>query len=283
MKKIVYAFFIAPLLMVSNPSFAEDLNTSEEGGSVSAETVVEEPGMSPGENAGWVAVDSNGNSVSGVMVCTPEVCGQTGPGSWVELAIQDGIIPPGSTLVLQTTQDPSGSISSPTGQGNVAGYSDAQYNFDNKEWTTNVGDSTYRIPIEYPGETPIECITNCLPETSVPPECTSQECLDTISPPEQQEQPAAKEDNVLVEQKSNQFIVTSSGPGLDKIKIFFKKKVRSFSFVAYDQKLGISKRFTVKRKKASFSHPFDIPERYETWDIIVKGKNVKDVVLVYDV
>jgi len=105
--------------------------------------------MAPGEHGGWIAVDPSGNPVSGGMVCTPEVCGQTGPGSFVELLYGPDT---NIRLVLQTLQDPEEARRSPNGVGNVATYSGGTYNFDSGEWTMpGAQGEVYRIPLAYPG------------------------------------------------------------------------------------------------------------------------------------
>lgn len=107
------------------------------------------PGMAPGEHGGWVAVDSQGNQVSGVMVCTPEVCGQSGPGSFASLLY------PGRTditLVIKFLQDPVEAANSANGVGNVAGHNGGTYNHSTGQWTyTNSAGQVYQIPLAYPG------------------------------------------------------------------------------------------------------------------------------------
>ena len=107
------------------------------------------PGMAPGEHAGWVAVNPDGSRASGTMVCTPEVCGQTGPGSWLELAFGAGT---NLRLVLESLQDPVEAATSPNGIGNVAGGWGQHYDFETGRWTMQGSDGKiYEVPLAYPG------------------------------------------------------------------------------------------------------------------------------------
>jgi hypothetical protein len=127
------------------------------------------PGMAPGEHAGWAIVNDQGQITGGVIVCTPEVCGS----GWFA----------GQHVVLQTLQDPVEAAQSSNGVGNVAGYSNATYDFNNNRWTTQGNNgSTLEIPLAYPGAdrggnvNQPTCIDNCStpdPITSPTPDPTS--------------------------------------------------------------------------------------------------------------
>jgi hypothetical protein len=150
--KTVFIGILTTLLVLNVPVIMAEENVEPEA---SSEIVLETdptyaPGMSPGEHGGWVAVGPDGTPIGGVIVCTPEVCGQSGPGSFLELMYgEDTEI----VFVLQTLQDPVEAANSENGVGNVAGHSGAVYDFINNRWTIGgPNGSIYQIPLAYPGE-----------------------------------------------------------------------------------------------------------------------------------
>jgi len=107
------------------------------------------PGMAPGEHAGWVAVDPDGNQIGGTIVCTPEVCGDTGPGSFTELVHGAGT---DIKYVLKFLQDPVEAAQSPNGVGNVAGHNGGTYDHATGTWSYSDGAGRiFEIPLAYPG------------------------------------------------------------------------------------------------------------------------------------
>lgn len=107
------------------------------------------PGMAPGEHAEWAAVDPEGNVRQSGFVCTPEVCGQTGPGSWLELVFGSGT---DLRLIVKSLQDPVEAANSPNGIGNVVASPGGRYDWDRGAWIREgEGGQVYEIPLGYPG------------------------------------------------------------------------------------------------------------------------------------
>ena len=138
---------------IAAPSWAEESSDSADPGIVAEPEPEPEPshapGMAPGEHGGWVAVDRDGNQLHGTIVCTPEVCGQTGPGSFVELVYGAGT---DIRYVLKFLQDPVEAAQSPNGVGNVAGHNGGRYDHATGKWTyTDEAGRIFEIPLAYPG------------------------------------------------------------------------------------------------------------------------------------
>ncbi len=107
------------------------------------------PGMAPGEHGGWVAVNPDGKQIGGTIVCTPEVCGDTGPGTYTELVHGTGT---DIKYVLKFLQDPVETAQSPNGVGNVAGHNRGTYDHSTGTWTYSDGAGRiFEIPLAYPG------------------------------------------------------------------------------------------------------------------------------------
>ena len=107
------------------------------------------PGMAPGEHAEWAAVDPQGNVVQSGFVCTPEVCGQTGSGSWLELVFGAGT---DLRLIVKSLQDPVEAANSPNGIGNVVASPGGRYDWENNRWIREGENGRiYEIPLGYPG------------------------------------------------------------------------------------------------------------------------------------
>lgn len=107
------------------------------------------PGMAPGEHAEWAAVDPDGNVRQSGFVCTPEVCGQTGPGSWLELVFGAGT---DLRLVVKSLQDPVEAANSANGIGNVVASPGGRYDWESGRWIREgEGGRIYEIPLAYPG------------------------------------------------------------------------------------------------------------------------------------
>jgi hypothetical protein len=117
----------------------------------------------PDSAHGYAVVDASGN-VLNAIVCAYNVCGKDN--NWLNLAISQGAIPSGAKLILQTLRDQE--------TGNVAGYMNAKYDFNNKIFIINgsicAGDfnnrvcnteAIFKIPVAYPGSQELTCIQNC--------------------------------------------------------------------------------------------------------------------------
>lgn len=105
--------------------------------------------MAPGEHAEWAAVDPDGNVRMSGFVCTPEVCGQTGPGSWLQLVFGSDT---NLRLVVKSLQDPVEAANSANGIGNVVASPGGRYDWDRGAWIREgEGGRIYEIPLGYPG------------------------------------------------------------------------------------------------------------------------------------
>lgn len=297
MKKIICLATVVSVIFISQPAFAEDSsssttiensvveNNNEQSNEVPEPTPeptpepapeptpdpTPEPGMSQGEHGGWAAVNPDGSIVGGIMVCTPEVCGQTGPGSWLDIAIQNGVLPPGVRLVLQTLQDPVEAANSPNGIGNVAGFSDATYSFENNEWTFQNQGATYRIPLAYPGrdqggnENSPECVLDC-PTEEPEPLVDGGEGIGQNSPSQ-----GGGEETVTIQQRSNSFFVDTKNNSINYLTISVKNKTKYLYIIA--KKPGKTKTWKIITKRNKNFVKFKIPKKYDGWNIFITNKN----------
>ena len=228
------------------------------------------PGMAPGEHGGWLLVMPDGRAYGGVMVCTPEVCGQTGSGSFIDHLIKNREVAPGTRFVLQTLQDPVEAKNSSNGIGNVAGYNEGRYNFETNRWTIsddkNYGSPVYEIPLAYPGtdrggnKNPLICIDNCpvieptpspspsVPEESETPAPDDQDSV-TIQERRVSVKPSVVNNAVVINKKLN-----------DKV---FKNQVRVVATKGNKKKVWTQQ---VSGKIVSIK----IPRKYLFWNISIR-------------
>lgn len=233
------------------------------------------PQISSGDHSGWMAVNPDGSPASDIIVCTIEVCGQTGENSWLDTAIKDGTLSPGVTLVLQTLQDPIEAANSINGVGNVSGYPESRYDFINNRWIMDGPDgSVYQIPLAYPGtdlggntNLPF-CIENC-PIIEAPEEILDQPIVEEIP-----------DGNLSTTQTRNfvKKITTSKKNFSFKIKINKKNKVKFGKIWVIAQKNKIKNvwKFEINKKNKVF---ITLPIEYLEWNISInyKLKNNKKI------
>jgi hypothetical protein len=176
---ITFGIFNSPVVANSTETTSDESNTEI----VSDQTTEPEPELEQKPNTtpivdnsmpkevtdnpdlgnGYAVIDSNG-VISNVIVCSYNVCGANN--DWLDVAIKNGAIQPGSRLVLQTTRNKE--------TGNVAGYTNAQYNNETNTFTVNGSicsgnrenqicntDAIFEIPVAYPGSQEKVCIQNC--------------------------------------------------------------------------------------------------------------------------
>jgi hypothetical protein len=130
---------------------------------ISQNSTIETITQNPDLGHGYAAIDTNGN-VLNIIVCAHNVCGKDS--NWLNLAISQGVFPPGTKLVLQTLRNQE--------TGNVAGYIDAWYDNEKNIFTVNrpicAGTmdnqvcntkAIFEIPVAYPGSQELKCIQNC--------------------------------------------------------------------------------------------------------------------------
>lgn len=138
----------------------EEPASSEKSSSVDS-TVPKEVTDNPNEEHGYAVVREDG-TVSNIVVCSYSVCGANN--DWLDTAIRNGAIEPGSRLVLQTLKDKE--------TGNVAGYREAKYDSQTNSFTVTIcnqmgpngctdNGETVQIPVAYPGSKEPTCISNC--------------------------------------------------------------------------------------------------------------------------
>lgn len=238
-------------------------------------------GMSPGEHGGWAIVNPDG-SAGGTIVCTPEVCGQTGDGSLLDTMIKNGSVSSGATFIIQTLQDPVEAANSENGVGNVAGYSGARYDFVNKRWT--IKDNTdkyiftfnppiYQIPLAYPGTdlggntNLLSCIENCPVEE---PEGD----IDILADDSPSEGPGGS--NVIENTSSTEtfarsiFVDTKTkNTSLSFVSKVHKKRAIRFGKIWVIAKNNIDKKiwkFDVKKKGGVL---IVLPIKYSDWNIYI--------------
>lgn len=276
--KIVVASAAILLIGVVAPasSFAEEVDTVTENVTIEdtsiTETVSEpeptyDPGMSPGEHGAWVPVDANGNAFADVIVCTPEVCGESGPGSFAELAFGEG-----TKMILQTLQDPVEAANSDNGVGNVAGYNNATYNSNESRWEIHEvpedygPNRVYEIPLAYPGseEGKLICLENCPEEpidsgTSVSTDSTTTS-TDIISVATQEQETVSEE----IVAKQGQYFVSRIinntkieylivKPKIKKNKFFFwynagtKRLHKNVTAIFENNENKVSKSFKIRK------------------------------------
>lgn len=120
MKKILSLTILFTILF-SNNSFAEEIVTDE----TNVTQVQDESAWD--QASGWAVVDSSGQ-VSNIIVCTNAVCGND---DFLNTAIQNGAIAPGSKIVRQT----------PTGGGYWGTY-------DNDTETFTIDRGCYNCPLD---------------------------------------------------------------------------------------------------------------------------------------
>jgi hypothetical protein len=177
---ITFGIFNSPVVANSVETNSDESNTEivsdQTSETESNETLEPEPDVtpivdvsvpkevtdSPDLGQGYAVVGADG-VVSNIIVCSYNVCGSNN--NWLELAISNGAIQPGSRLVLQTTRNQE--------TGNVAGYIGSTYNPETNSFTISKcsqmlhtccaeGTPVYQIPFAYPGSQELTCVSNCI-------------------------------------------------------------------------------------------------------------------------
>lgn len=106
---------------------------------VIALTLIGITNASADEQGGWVKIDANGNTIGGVIVCTPDVCGDKNS-TYSQLTLKEG-----ESYVLQTNKMPSGNVVGVTSDN----YQKVSVDVKTNDWTvvSNTNVTVNNLPV----------------------------------------------------------------------------------------------------------------------------------------